>query len=412
LAGRNITSGQNIHHVLSISPNEVVAVSDVGFSFLQTSQMTLEDKADYLLRFGKYFRSPSPEPHPYHGYLVGDVGLKYFGNLSSWIPESNDNNGLWTSVYLAGLCFQYDLLKSPAIKEEAWKYFEGLEFLNKVTGVKGLMARSVLYQDNIPNFGTWYHSRTNPGWIWKADTSSDEVCGHLMVYPLVYRLLAETPAEKNRVAALIYDITRYIVENDFQLIDVTGKPTTWGRWDPYSLNQQSDWYIQRGLNSLQIVSWLVSAYSITNDTIFSDAYRFLVEEHGYGINIVNSKVEDPADVNYSDDELEFLAYLPYFFSLPYLKGRDLLPSISSYMASSMDRSFAFVGKYRPSPWNAIYYLYTKSLAHPPPLPPAFVEDTIQTLREWPMDIINWPHDNSHRLDVLPDPEANRFGMFL
>ena len=55
------------------------------------------------------------------------------------------------------------------------------------------MARSVLYQNTIPSYGTWYHSTAYPGWVWKANTSSDEVCGHMMVYPLVYHYLAETP---------------------------------------------------------------------------------------------------------------------------------------------------------------------------------------------------------------------------
>lgn len=60
----------------------------------------------------------------------------------------------------------------------------------------------------------------------QGDTSSDEVTGHMAVYPLVYHLLAETPAEKQRAYRLIDDTVRYIVQNNYQLIDVTGKPTT------------------------------------------------------------------------------------------------------------------------------------------------------------------------------------------
>lgn len=39
------------------------------------------------------------------------------------------------------------------------------------------MARSVLYQNTFPHGGKWVHSKTAPGWIWKADCSSDEVVG-------------------------------------------------------------------------------------------------------------------------------------------------------------------------------------------------------------------------------------------
>jgi hypothetical protein len=59
-----------------------------------------------------------------------------------------------------------------------------------------------------------------------------------MIYPLIHDLVAETPEEKKRsllqavcdrfrVVRLIYDITNYIVENGFKLIDITGKPTSW-----------------------------------------------------------------------------------------------------------------------------------------------------------------------------------------
>lgn len=96
----------------------------------------------------------------------------------------------------------------------------------------------------------------------------------MMVYPLVYALVAETAEEKARARNLIYNIVHYIVENGFVLIDVTGKPTTWfhflvffslprGKWSPQYLNDDITWYDERGLNSLQILSWLLSAYHHT-----------------------------------------------------------------------------------------------------------------------------------------------------
>lgn len=110
-----------------------------------------------------------------------------------------------------------------------------------VTGVKGLMARSVLHQSAAPNYGTWHNSSVYPGWIWKGtpvtlvfyidmyegDTSSDEVVGHMFAYPIVYGLVAESAAEKQRVYRLISDIMSYIVDNGYLLIDVTGRHTTW-----------------------------------------------------------------------------------------------------------------------------------------------------------------------------------------
>ena len=47
----------------------------------------------------------------------------------------------------------------------------------QVTGVRGLMARSVVEENVTTGGGDWYNSSTEPGWKWKGDTSSDEVGG-------------------------------------------------------------------------------------------------------------------------------------------------------------------------------------------------------------------------------------------
>lgn len=46
------------------------------------------------------------------------------------------------------------------------------------------------------NAGRWYNSTTMPEWVWKGDASSDEVCGHMFIYPIVHDILAETADEK------------------------------------------------------------------------------------------------------------------------------------------------------------------------------------------------------------------------
>jgi hypothetical protein len=68
-----------------------------------------------------------------------------------------------------------------------------------------------------------------------SGTSSDDVTGHMFVYPLVYHLLAETPSEKQRVKTLMSNIMNYIVDNGFVLIDYDGHPTRWGVWAPQQL---------------------------------------------------------------------------------------------------------------------------------------------------------------------------------
>lgn len=47
--------------------------------------------------------------------------------------------------------------------------------------------------------------------------------------------------------------------------------------------------------------------------LYNGSYRGL--STGYGRNMINQKVTFPLDDNYSDDELAFLPYFTYFYSL-------------------------------------------------------------------------------------------------
>lgn len=63
------------------------------------------------------------------------------------------------------------------------EHFAALKKLFDVTGGSGFMARSFGVYGDEPvgpvgpeSTESWYNSTTMPGWIWKGDTSSDEVC--------------------------------------------------------------------------------------------------------------------------------------------------------------------------------------------------------------------------------------------
>ena len=67
-------------------------------------------------------------------------------------------------------------------------------------------------------------------------------------------------------------------------------------------------YDGRGLNSLQILSWLSSGARMCPEMAseLQAAHDFLVVQHGYDSNVLNAKITDPTDRNDSDDELTFL----------------------------------------------------------------------------------------------------------
>ncbi len=292
---------------MAADSSKAVFVTKLGLSVLSFKMMTLGDKAGLLEQTMARHLQTSAKSLPNGTYLVGDCSLARFGDPSSFVPISNDNNGLWTSMYLLGQCFRYAQTKNATVKENAWKFFLGLKLLNDVTEIPGLVARSVMWSATDPNSKgslQWRPASSLPaGFWWKSDTSSDEISGHLAVYGAVHDLLAETEDEKDIAKKLISDMVTYIVQNGFRLIDWTGRPTSWGHWDPQTLNFNfSSWYDIRGLNSLQILSWLRIGYRYgTSEAqeLFAEAFLNLTRDHGYDKNMINARITEIDDVDYS-----------------------------------------------------------------------------------------------------------------
>ena len=79
---------------------------------------------------------------------------------------------------------------------------------------------------------------------------------------------------------MIHDVcppSGYIHKNSYDLVDVTNHSTRWGVWSPAQLNLNQSWSDEHGLNSLQILSYLLSAYRITGKSLYIGA--FMVSEN-------------------------------------------------------------------------------------------------------------------------------------
>ena len=134
-------------------------------------------------------------------------------------------------MYGAGECFRYAVTKDPDALARARKAIEAVLFLEEVTGIPGLPARSyVRAGDPRPKDGTW-HWTSGKQIQWKGDTSSDEIVGHFFLLSIAYDLFPDE-ALKARMAKAARTMMDYIVAHGYNLIDVTGKPTTWGKWSP------------------------------------------------------------------------------------------------------------------------------------------------------------------------------------
>ena len=298
--------------------------TSAGISAIKRTSMTMAEKANHFLDIclARHVRDPG---------LVEKCSLRVPGDTSTWAPRDDDNDGQYTAMYLAMESFRYAVTKSSQAKANAKKTFEALRFLQTVTETPGFVARTV-----IPSSWTkradpnrkitdrqwaemvvhnprekrveirWRPSRDGK-WLWKGDTSSDEITGHMFGYLFYYDLVADD-AEKRHVARLVLTIVDYIIEGGYVLRGMDGKHTKWGVWAPEKLNHDPDWAPERGVNSVEILSFLKLAYHVSGDKRYQKEYMRLLDEHDYASNVKRAKTTHPTWRTHIDDELLALAY--------------------------------------------------------------------------------------------------------
>jgi hypothetical protein len=366
---------------LAVSRRSAWVATPDGLSHLERRPFTLEAKAEL-------FEAQVQERHNRNGYVT----ICFFeepGNLATARHEVSDNDGLWTALYIAAESYRYAVTGSLQARERASRSMDALLRLEEATPIPGFPARALMRKDEehvVQSRGEW-HATADGASLWKGDTSSDEIDGHIYAFSVYHDLVADV-AEKRRIAQTLHRIASHLLEHDYYLVDMDGQPTRWGVWAPARLN--GDWKAQQGLNSLEILACLKTAFQLTDDSKFDDAYYDLIQSHHYALNTLEQKLTAPGWVNHSDDELAFLSYYPL---LKYETDADL----RRLYRLSLERSWRIERPERCPLWNFIYGALTGQ--------PCDVVAAIRTLQEIPNDLISWEMRNSHRADVQARAEG-------
>ncbi len=386
-----------------------------GVSAIKRRKMTLSEKAAYYydICMKRHVRPP---------YIVEKCRLKIPGDLSSYEPMDDDNDGQYTAMYLVMESYRYAVTKAPDAKEKARKAFDFLKYLQEVTQTDGFVARTVIpvsWQrmadpDETISDKRWaeklsanprakrvekhWHLSKDGKWRWKGDTSSDEITGHMYGYLFYYDLVAQGK-EKDRVRDHILKIVDYIIDGGYTLKDLDGKHTTWGVWAPEYLNDNPDWAPERGINSVEILSYLKLAYHVSGNKKYQDEYYKLLDKYHYRDHIVGAKTTLPAWRTHIDDELLLLAYAA-------LLMHEDDPALKKLYRKSLDNWYAAL-KNDDSPF--FYFFYNAFAGNR-----LKYDCSIFVLRDNPLDLIRWRVDNSKREDIslthspiLEDVETSR-----
>ena len=371
---------------LAVAGNTAWIETANGIAKIEYVGMSLERKSEA-------FVSRVQSRHNRWG-LTADSHLERPGDLSSSRPRSSDNDGLWTAMYVAAEAFRFKVTGAVDARENATRGMQAIMRLESITGRPGFPARSFIRTgvDIQPTDGEW-HDTADGMWRWKGDTSSDEIVGHYFVYPIYYDLVA-SESEKQMLRGAVDRITNHILDNNYQLIDVDGQRTRWGWWAPELIWNDAD---ETGLRALHMLSHLRVAIYMTADEQYrrkyQAAYDDLITRHRYHLLLRNQKVMVPGHINHSDDELAFLSYYP-------LLRYETKPELAAVYKESLERSWQIERPERNPLWNLIYAAGTGAAEFDS-------TDTLRTLQEIPMDLVQWTVTNSHRLDVPLDPLADR-----
>jgi hypothetical protein len=371
-----------------------------GVSAIRRKMMTLQDKEQdfYGQLMNKHIREP---------WTCGVLKLEIPGDTASWRNSDDDNDGEYTGGYLAMESFRYAVTKSDDARIKARKAFDFLRYLQEVTGTDGFFARSIVPVSwaNVNDANRTYTPRqlaeelvkdprykpveqrwrksANGKWMWKGDTSSDEMDGHMMSYFFFYELAANDE-EKAMVRTHVKKIIDQLIKTNFNLIDIDGTHTRWSVWSPDQLNGDPDWASEKALNSFEVLAYLKFAAQITGEDKYEKEYRRLINDEGYLKNASMLNKKNPAWQIYFDRTLE--GYL-FPILLRYEKDPELHEFYNKLITEWMD--------IQPAGENLINNLmYTYATGKTVNIP-----QTIDFLKDTPLDLVDWPIDHTLREDV-------------
>jgi hypothetical protein len=395
-----------------------------GVSRIYTKPMTLAKKAKFYLEEIDRYHRYTPFGYVSWGFMDAP------GAKETARPRYTDNDGHYTGKYLAAVSLGYAVTGDPKLKVDAHKAFKALAFLSEVTqggshpAPKGFIARTVRSTsepDPNPEYDLAYDQRRNKAdslwkiiqprwpvdetgeWYWKCDSSSDELDGHFFGYGVYYDRVCETEEEKEAVRAVVRRIADHIVEHNWSLTDYDGRPTRWGDFSPEKINQHQFWWVERGLKSLSILAYLSVTHHITGDQKYRDAFLELAWKHGYAMNgMTQPKVMlSPGAFGQNDDDMAFLNYyhLLRYETDPALQDMFNYAAYWHWQIEKFERNpflntvyaACNLGKVRADQWG------TRDISPSD----GWLDDMVFTMKRYPLDLIDWPMSNAHRIDIIP-----------
>ncbi len=316
----------NIKAILPEGDN-VWVLTDTGAVHIEMKNIGAEEKADILLAETLKYVSRRG--------MMSQKAMAQPGNPETCYPYGHsDNDGTFTVGFAIGEIFRYvtfkrekgadhpDTIKAKKIATEA---VEVCLLLLHVHGRgNGFAARTYLVADEpVPDDGLFFRKTggkayclettmskkrncvgyeidasaeiparlsrfytdlgyTDDDIIYKADTSSDEITHHFLVLLFAHLYLVEDDAELSElIKSSVKGMMNHIIDNGYQLVDYSGEPTTWAKWNEEYFASEFGW-VDACLNSAELLMYHLVTMEITGEQgKWKESYDYLVNEKGY-----------------------------------------------------------------------------------------------------------------------------------
>jgi len=316
--------------------------------------------------------------------------LEWDDTLGEFVREVSDNDGGYSGDYLAAQCYRWAVTHDPIARREATNTFHAVRWLETMTGIPGFPARAVWAKGERGHkaghgsggYAAEWNDCADGKFEWKGDTSSDEIASQFYAVSVFLELAAEG-AEVEQGRQHLARIATHLIRNHWKLVDRDGKPSRWGRWDPEYFATEEGRF-DRGLQALELLSFMKTAAHFTGQKPFEDAYRQLVQLGYPDFTLRQRSSFPPEDIAHFEDQLAFWSW---WNLLRYETDPDLL----ALYRRGYERSYDMV-RIERNPWYQFVYGALTSLDCEP-------LEAVQHLRDWPLDLRVWSFANSHRADL-------------
>ncbi len=236
-----------------------------------------------------------------------------------WSSGNYENNCSWTGMLLAAQSWRYKVTNDPDAKRKADEHAEALMFLHDIVPQPGICARGWRYQEGTSwdedffwRIGPMSTRSGHEEWHqegsrrWVSDFSSDQL--DEMFFGLsVYADYAADEDQQRRIGEHMRVIMGRIIDWRMRIMDVDGRPTTWGNLCPDILEED--------LNALIAIAVLKSTFAWSGDGRVEDTFRWLIDDHDYAQKASRANPStDPHKTNHSDD---ILAAVSFYMAIRY-----------------------------------------------------------------------------------------------